>query len=121
MIYLQGIQLTIYEVSSNTTVFVDLTSSCSTLSGRLVRGSDIDFDGGAHNLGTWAEMNWQSYPLVYGGVSVIEGDIPHKQSIEEPNTTQAMTGRSSSNRKTSTLLPWASLKILYLEPQTNAE
>ncbi|EMT60987.1 hypothetical protein FOC4_g10012278 [Fusarium odoratissimum] len=53
----------------------------------LVRGNDIDFDGGTHNLGTWAEMNWQSYPLVYGGVSVIEGnDGPIRLQSEDPNT-----------------------------------
>ncbi|ENH66655.1 hypothetical protein FOC1_g10002161 [Fusarium oxysporum f. sp. cubense race 1] len=53
----------------------------------LVRGNDIDFDGGAHNLGTWAEMNWQSYPLVYGGVSVIEGNGgPILLQSEDPNT-----------------------------------
>ncbi|KAF5625098.1 hypothetical protein F52700_9473 [Fusarium sp. NRRL 52700] len=53
----------------------------------LVRGNDINFDGGAHNLGTWAEVNWQSYPLVYGGVSVIEGnDGPILLQSEDPNT-----------------------------------
>ncbi|KAF4956853.1 hypothetical protein FGADI_3542 [Fusarium gaditjirri] len=90
MVYQNGIDAKPYRamrVSSNTTVFVDLTTSCSTFSGRLVRGNDIDFDGGAHNLGTWAEMNWQSYPLVYGGVSVIEGnDGPILLQSEDPNT-----------------------------------
>ncbi|CVK99194.1 uncharacterized protein FMAN_02096 [Fusarium mangiferae] len=90
MVYQNGIDVKPYramKVPSNTTVFVDLTTWCSTFSGRLVRGNNIDFDGGAHNLGTWAEVNWQSYPFVYGGVSVIEGnDGPILLQSEDPNT-----------------------------------
>ncbi|KAF5978002.1 hypothetical protein FBULB1_6313 [Fusarium bulbicola] len=90
MVYQNGIDAKPYramKVSSNTTVFVDLTTWCSTFSGRLVRGNDIDFDGGAHNLGTWAEVNWQSYPVGYGGVSVIEGnDGPILLRSEDPYT-----------------------------------
>ncbi|KAF5711845.1 hypothetical protein FMUND_8791 [Fusarium mundagurra] len=90
VVYQNGMDVKPYramKVSSNTTVFVDLTTWCPTFSGRLVRGNDINFDGGAHNLGTWAEVNWQSYPLVYGGVSVIEGnDGPILLQSEDPNT-----------------------------------
>ncbi|EWG44837.1 hypothetical protein FVEG_05815 [Fusarium verticillioides 7600] len=90
MVYQNGMDVKPYramKVSSNTTVFVDLTTWCPTFSGRLVRGNYNDFDGGAHNLGTWAEVNWQSYPLVYGGVSVIEGnDGPILLQSEDPNT-----------------------------------
>ncbi|KAL9569036.1 hypothetical protein ACKAV7_006903 [Fusarium commune] len=63
MVYQNGIDAKPYramKVSSNTTVFVDLTTSCSTFSGRLVRGNDIDFDGGAHNLGNDGPILLQS-------------------------------------------------------------
>ncbi|KAM5374264.1 hypothetical protein ACJZ2D_006589 [Fusarium nematophilum] len=63
-----------FMIASNTTVFIDLTSSCRTFAGRLVRGADINFDGRAHNLGTWAQFNWEDHPRTYGGVSVIEGN-----------------------------------------------
>ncbi|KAF4343131.1 hypothetical protein FBEOM_2915 [Fusarium beomiforme] len=85
--HLQRISANPFKISSNTTVFVDLTTACSTFAGRLVRGADVDFDGSAHNLGTWAEVNWQSYPVAYGGVSVIEGnDGPILFQSEDPNT-----------------------------------
>ncbi|KAF5020064.1 hypothetical protein F66182_7906 [Fusarium sp. NRRL 66182] len=75
-----------FEIPSNTTVFIDLTTSCPTFAGRLVRGADINLDGRVHNLGTWAEVNWESYPLTYGGVSVIEGnDGPVVFQSEDPN------------------------------------
>ncbi|RBR12003.1 hypothetical protein FVER53590_05815 [Fusarium verticillioides] len=83
MVYQNGMDVKPYramKVSSNTTVFVDLTTWCPTFSGRLVRGNYNDFDGGAHNLGTWAEVNWQSYPLVYGN------DGPILLQSEDPNT-----------------------------------
>ncbi|KAM0085897.1 hypothetical protein ACKRZS_001885 [Fusarium odoratissimum] len=63
MVYQNGIDAKPYramKVSSNTTVFVDLTASCSTFSGRLVRGNDIDFDGGTHNLGNDGPILLQS-------------------------------------------------------------
>ncbi|RSL41173.1 hypothetical protein CEP54_015901 [Fusarium duplospermum] len=40
----------------------------------IVRGSIVNFDSRAHNLGTWTEINWENYPRAYGGVSVIEGN-----------------------------------------------
>ncbi|EEU39982.1 uncharacterized protein NECHADRAFT_105870 [Fusarium vanettenii 77-13-4] len=40
----------------------------------IVRGSTVNFDSRAHNLGTWTEINWENYPRGYGGVSVIEGN-----------------------------------------------
>ncbi|KAF5241651.1 hypothetical protein FAUST_3725 [Fusarium austroamericanum] len=90
MVYQNAIDFKPYramKIPSNTTVFIDLTSSCKTFAGRLVRGADINFDGGVHNLGTWAELNWGSYPLAYGGVSVIEGnDGPVLLTSEDANT-----------------------------------
>ncbi|KAM0239441.1 hypothetical protein ACHAP5_008363 [Fusarium lateritium] len=90
MVYQNGIDFKPYRamnIPSNTTVFIDLTSSCSTFAGRLIRGSNINLDGAAHNLGTWAEVNWGSYPSAYGGVSVIEGnDGPIIFQSEDPNT-----------------------------------
>ncbi|KAF4975345.1 hypothetical protein FZEAL_7852 [Fusarium zealandicum] len=77
MIYQNGIDYKPYRAMrmvSNTTVFIDLTTTCKTFAGRLVRGADINFDGRAHNLGTWTEINWEDYPSIYGGVSVIEGN-----------------------------------------------
>ncbi|KAJ4244386.1 hypothetical protein NW762_014514 [Fusarium torreyae] len=90
MVYQNGIDFKPYramKIPSNATVFIDLTTSCPTFAGRLVRGADINFDGRAHNLGTWTEVNWESYPSTYGGVSVIEGnDGPVLFQSEDPNT-----------------------------------
>ncbi|KAF4457041.1 hypothetical protein F53441_956 [Fusarium austroafricanum] len=91
MVYQNGIDFKPYramKISSNTTVFIDLTTSCRTFSGRLVRGSAIDFNGDAHNLGTWTEINWEDYPVSYAGVSVIEGgnDGPVLLQSEDPST-----------------------------------
>ncbi|KAG5658660.1 hypothetical protein KAF25_010841 [Fusarium avenaceum] len=90
MVYQNGIDFKPYRamnIPSNATVFVDLTTSCSTFAGRLIRGNNINFNGMAHNLGTWAEVNWGSYPSAYGGVSVIEGnDGPILFQSEDPNT-----------------------------------
>ncbi|GKU04294.1 hypothetical protein FLAG1_06896 [Fusarium langsethiae] len=77
MVYQNAIDFKPYramKIPSNTTVLIDLTSSCRTFAGRLVRGADINFNGGVHNLGTWTELSWENYPLAYGGVSVIEGN-----------------------------------------------
>ncbi|RGP81509.1 hypothetical protein FLONG3_378 [Fusarium longipes] len=90
MVYQNAIDFKPYramKIPSNATVFIDLTSSCRTFAGRLVRGSDINFDGGAHNLGTWVELSWASYPFAYGGISVIEGnDGPVLFHSEDANT-----------------------------------
>ncbi|KAJ4011450.1 hypothetical protein NW752_008448 [Fusarium irregulare] len=90
MVYQNAIDFKPYramKIPSNTTVFVDLTATCHTFSGRLVRGADINFNGEAHNLGTWAEVNWGNYPIAYGGVSVIEGnDGPIQFHSEDTNT-----------------------------------
>ncbi|KAI6750772.1 hypothetical protein HG530_014222 [Fusarium avenaceum] len=90
MVYQNGVDFKPYRamnIPSNTTVFIDLTTSCSAFAGRLIRGNKINFDGMAHNLGTWAEVNWASYPSAYGGVSVIEGnDGPILLQSEDPNT-----------------------------------
>ncbi|KAM0495487.1 hypothetical protein ACHAP8_008080 [Fusarium lateritium] len=90
MVYQNAIDFKPYramKIPSNTTVFIDLTSSCQTFAGRLVRGADINFNGEVHNLGTWTELSWGNYPLAYGGVSVIEGnDGPVLLNSEDANT-----------------------------------
>ncbi|KAF4997413.1 hypothetical protein FDECE_12091 [Fusarium decemcellulare] len=78
MVYQNGIDFKPYRamrIPSNTAVFVDLTTFCRSFAGRIVRGADVNFDGQAHNLGTWVEINWENYPNTYGGVSVIEGEF----------------------------------------------
>ncbi|KAF5673902.1 hypothetical protein FHETE_3289 [Fusarium heterosporum] len=74
------------KIPSNTTVFIDLATSCPKFEGRLVRGNDINFDGKIHNLGTWTQFNWAHNPHIYGGVSVIEGnDGPVLMESEDSN------------------------------------
>ncbi|KAI8689380.1 hypothetical protein NCS56_00201400 [Fusarium sp. Ph1] len=77
MIYQNSIDFKPYRamnIPSNTAVFINVPMSCRSFSGRIVRGSIVNFDSRAHNLGTWTEINWDNYPRAYGGVSVIEGN-----------------------------------------------
>ncbi|SPJ72842.1 uncharacterized protein FTOL_02571 [Fusarium torulosum] len=63
MVYQNGIDFKPYRamnIPSNTTVFIDLTTSCSTFAGRLIRGNNINFDGMAHNLGNDGPILFQS-------------------------------------------------------------
>ncbi|KAJ4113226.1 hypothetical protein NW768_011502 [Fusarium equiseti] len=92
MVYQNAIDFKPYramKIPSNITVFIDLTATCHTFSGRLVRGADINFNGEAHNLGTWAEVNWGNYPLAYGGVSVIEGNSASLRGVTEELSSMA--------------------------------
>ncbi|KAF4470196.1 hypothetical protein FALBO_2915 [Fusarium albosuccineum] len=90
MVYQNGIDFKPYRamrIPSNTAVFVDLTTFCRSFAGRIVRGANVNFDGQAHNLGTWVEINWENYPSTYGGVSVIEGnDGPILLQSEDKDT-----------------------------------
>ena len=47
---------------------------CPTFEGRIVRGDWSYFDGQKHLLGTWVELAFAPDGLVYGDISLLEGN-----------------------------------------------